>query len=272
MKEPATRKPSGQFGGVTDSFERIAAEIGIVAICGVIVALLGFTPAPSAPLGFQMAIGIGGFLAGWSVMRVLAVVGSAAARVLGVAETWGYLFAIPVGSVIITWAGLWIAGGADLALGSMFARTWPIALLVGLAFFLLFYAVYRRREARQLAECDEQRDENAGDAHASDLSCTVLHARLPTGFPRIIALSAEDHYVRVVGDGREELLLISMSEASALMPPDAGLLVHRSWWVARSSVANVVRSGRDIRIDLENGLQVPVARGRQALLKEVGVL
>ena len=100
----------------------------------------------------------------------------------------------------------------------------------------------------------------------------MLHARLPTGFPRIIALSAEDHYVRVVGDGREELLLISMSEASALMPPDAGLLVHRSWWVARSSVANVVRSGRDIRIDLENGLQVPVARGRQALLKEVGVL
>ncbi|MEX0341720.1 MAG: LytTR family DNA-binding domain-containing protein [Erythrobacter sp.] len=272
MDEPSEQEPDRHPSGGVDSLERIAAEIGIVAVCGVIAALLGFTPTPSAPLGFQMAIGIGGFLAGWSVMRVLAAVGSASARVLGANDIWGYLVAIPVGSALITWTGLWIDGGADLALGSTFARTWPSALLVGLAFFLLFYFVYRRMEDRHLAGFEAQGGKSAAEAREPDLFRTPLHARLPLGFPRIIALSAEDHYVRVIGDGREELVLISMSEATALMPPDTGLLVHRSWWVARSSVVDVVKSGRDSRIDLENGLQVPVARGRQALLKEEGVL
>ncbi len=80
------------------------AEVGIVALGGVFLALIGFPPASEASLGMQMAFGIGGCLAGWAVMRGLALIGAASARMLGLDELWGYAFAIPVGSVVITWA------------------------------------------------------------------------------------------------------------------------------------------------------------------------
>ena len=73
------------------------AEVGIVALGGVFLALIGFPPASEASLGMQMAFGIGGCLAGWAVMRGLSLIGAASARMLGLDDVWGYAFAIPVG-------------------------------------------------------------------------------------------------------------------------------------------------------------------------------
>ena len=51
-----------------------------------------------------------------------------------------------------------------------------------------------------------------------------------------------------------------------------GLRVHRSWWVARSAVRQVLRNGRNVRIRLEGGLEAPVARDRIAELENAGWL
>ena len=85
-------------------------------------------------------------------------------------------------------------------------------------------------------------------------------------------MTAEDHYVKVIGDGRSEMVLMSLSEAAELVPPGAGLRVHRSWWVAQSAIAGSEKSGRDTKIVLETGLRVPVARGRGAQLKDAGLI
>jgi len=68
------------------------------------------------------------------------------------------------------------------------------------------------------------------------------------------------------------MVLMSLSEAAELVPPDAGLRVHRSWWVAQSAIAGSEKSGRDTKIVLETGLRVPVARGRAAQLKDAGLI
>ena len=205
--------------------ERMLAEVGIVAVCGVLLALIGFSPALEAPLGTQMAIGIGGCLGGWAIMRGLAVIGTASARMLGWDDLWGYAFAIPVGSALITWAALWLTGGTGDAFGPAFAFAWPLSMLIAVGFFALFFLVYRRDERRAESEMSAQSGDSAGDG-APGLYETAMHDRLPKGFPRIIAMTAEDHYVKVIGDGRSEMVLMSLSD-----PPILSCSPNMSSWV-----------------------------------------
>ncbi|MBD3762204.1 LytTR family DNA-binding domain-containing protein, partial [Rhizorhabdus sp.] len=51
-----------------------------------------------------------------------------------------------------------------------------------------------------------------------------------------------------------------------------GMQVHRSWWVARDAVRRWHRDGRAFTLELVNGLQVPVARNRVAILRAEGWL
>jgi len=44
--------------------------------------------------------------------------------------------------------------------------------------------------------------------------------------------------------------------------------VHRSWWVARGAVEDVLREGRNLRLGLARGIEAPVARAKIAELKD----
>ncbi len=88
-----------------------------------------------------------------------------------------------------------------------------------------------------------------------------LRARLSRGFAgEILALESEDHYVRVHGPTRSELLLIRLREAILEMDGIAGEQTHRSWWVASSAIAEC----------LTNGLKVPVTRDSIQRLQRSG--
>lgn len=78
-------------------------------------------------------------------------------------------------------------------------------------------------------------------------------------------LAAEQHYVSVgTQDGKSVLLRGNMSDAVAVLPPDLGVQVHRSHWVARAAISTVKRSSKGWRVVLLNGIDVPVARPRQS--------
>ncbi len=102
-----------------------------------------------------------------------------------------------------------------------------------------------------------------------------LVTRLPAGLGReVIALQMEDHYVRVHTAKGSGLVLIPLRQAveelGAAGP--GGLKVHRSWWVARQAVAGFGRDGRNLRLRLINGLEVPVARTSVAEVRAAGWL
>jgi DNA-binding LytR/AlgR family response regulator len=87
--------------------------------------------------------------------------------------------------------------------------------------------------------------------------------RLPPGFgERIRCLEMEDHYVRVHGEHRSDLLLMRMADAIRETAPLPGLQVHRSWWVSLDAVAAQERDGRRTMLLLDNGKRVPVAASR----------
>lgn len=250
-------------------FERLLAEAGIIAFCGCIVAVLGLFTPPGMPLGARLAYWIFGLLAAWAFVQLLANVGGAVAKLIGLAPQWGYALTIPLATVGITWAVLYSTGGSELALSDAFARVWPAAMLIGAGFFTLFFALYARAGfASENAETETLVDQST----PPDSSHTALHDRLPPGFPEIIALSVEDHYTRVHASERSEMVLMPLSEAIGLMPADAGRQVHRSWWVARSATQSQKREGRDIKLTLVNGLEVPVSRAQTKALRKEGWL
>jgi hypothetical protein len=87
---------------------------------------------------------------------------------------------------------------------------------------------------------------------------------------RLIAIEAEDHYLRIHTDAGSDLVLMRMVDACALLPESAGARVHRSWWAARGAVEALVRREGKAELTLRGGLAVPVSRAMQATLREQG--
>ncbi|SDD13611.1 transcriptional regulator, LytTR family [Sphingomonas sp. YR710] len=87
-----------------------------------------------------------------------------------------------------------------------------------------------------------------------------------------LCLQMEDHHVRVHLQGRSFLHFAVMREVVSGLDPERGLQVHRSWWVARRAVQGWYRDDRSVTLILINGLRVPVARNRIAMIRAQGWL
>jgi hypothetical protein len=88
----------------------------------------------------------------------------------------------------------------------------------------------------------------------------------------LLALSAEDHYVRVHTDRGDALCLMRLSDAIRETGDIPGLQVHRSHWVARQAIAATRRNGDKAVIRLTDGTELPVSRRYVPILKEAGLL
>ncbi len=108
-------------------------------------------------------------------------------------------------------------------------------------------------------------------AGSSSTRAAPLRQRLPAEVAEqpILALCAQDHYVQVQLASGNHLVHARFSDAVAMLADEEeGLTVHRSWWVARSAVARVERSGRRMHIVLQTGQEVPVSRSGAARVRE----
>lgn len=93
-------------------------------------------------------------------------------------------------------------------------------------------------------------------------------ARIPAHLGgQLLALQAEDHYLRVITTQGSDLILMRMADALRELEGEPGLQVHRSWWVAHRSVCAVKRDAGKTVLELSNGLQVPVSRTYQAAVR-----
>lgn len=89
----------------------------------------------------------------------------------------------------------------------------------------------------------------------------ALLDRLPARLgAEIVALESEDHYVRVHTRLGSTLVHMRLSEAIAMLDPALGAQAHRRWWVATAAIAAAEQAGGQLRLQLVNGLSVPVGR------------
>jgi membrane protein implicated in regulation of membrane protease activity len=86
----------------------------------------------------------------------------------------------------------------------------------------------------------------------------------------LIAIEAEDHYVRVHTSGGSELIPMRFADAVQELAQAYGYRLHRSWWVSAEAIEAVrwTRGGGEAR--LTGGLVAPVSRTYGAALKAAG--
>jgi hypothetical protein len=89
----------------------------------------------------------------------------------------------------------------------------------------------------------------------------------------IIALEAEDHYLRVhFAGGTSTLILMRLSDAISELPADKGAQTHRSWWVAKAAVEGVSKGDGRATLALAGSIEAPVSRSYYKVLGDAGWL
>ncbi len=80
---------------------------------------------------------------------------------------------------------------------------------------------------------------------------------------KLLALEAQQHYIMVHTSQGCELIHYRFGSAVKELEARDGALVHRSYWVARSGIKDIVCKGRKTTALLSSGAQIPISRSRK---------
>lgn len=76
----------------------------------------------------------------------------------------------------------------------------------------------------------------------------------------IVYLKSELHYLLVVGTKGKDLILYNLRDAIDDIPCHIGAQAHRSFWVNYAYITKVIKQGRQAKIVMSNGVEIPVSR------------
>jgi hypothetical protein len=238
---------------------RATAEAALLAAAGVFMALLGPFGSSRNTLGerfvYWLILILGGGVIGIAIDELLG-------RRLG-----GFWRRLAIDSVLMTPAVTLLVLVVSHV---MFGSSMPGQGLGGLAFqvFVVCVAVMALRQLAWRAGAVVVISTPDGDPDPSCAFRQRLSARRREA--RLLAVEAEDHYLRVHTDGGEELITLRFADALEELAATPGFRTHRSWWVAASALEAVRwRRGRG-EARLSSGLVVPISRGQSAALKHAG--
>lgn len=254
------------WGEVIGGPKAWARELGLAAFVGLALAFIGPFGSYTRPLEVRLlasvSYGVAGSVVFWPTLRAALMLGRRAglpeplAAVLGLAAA-----SVPVTGVVLLLRPLVAPGGSGVASASLYFAVLALALPLGLAVLFVGRWAEPRREAAAVAEV-------AAEAPAARvLSRVPLKAR-----GELLALQAEDHYVRIHTSAGDALVLMRLADAVAEADGIEGLRVHRSWWVARAAVRDARAEGRRATLTLSNGVSAPVTREVVPEIRRLGWL
>lgn len=258
------------------SFKWIAVELLIMALIGLVFGFLGPFGTYAMPVALRLAYWVGFIIVGYAIFRPVSITAGWLREIIGIPVWIAELLATAVAALPLTFLiGFAIAGMRfdPLFFGSGFPMLYFQCAAIGFGIFFFMRMLFGPDEPQDGADKYEQPgpEKVAPAAPPAETLRTKLHDRLPPGFPEpIIAVGVEDHYVRVHASDRTEMLLLRLSDAIGEMEPQQGMQVHRSWWVARDAIVTAKRDGRNLRLSLSGGLEVPVSRAYVTKLKQTG--
>ena len=147
------------------------------------------------------------------------------------------------------------------------------ATLGTLLWMMLCYEWWKARLTRGHVPAVGVSEGEPGDADANGAGSTSAEARLVRRLPlgkrgRLLALSAEQHYVRIYTDAGSDLVLMAFSEAIDPLPPSSGMRIHRSHWVSSEAVRAIKANGSSLVVELANGTELPVSRSFSGAVRE----
>jgi len=249
----------------------LVLQLATALALGLFFAALGpFGTYADLTVGMRYAYWVGLVLVGYLDILVAAHAIAAFAPRLGTGWSLAWITftsALPT-SLAVAWVESLVRLSHPVPL-SVFPRVYGSVAVVQLA-MLLFLTRFRPPAETLLLR---RRRPEAQPAPVADTPApaNTFSRRIPSHLGgELLALGAEDHYLRVVTPLGSDLILMRLSDALGELGPDAGLQVHRSWWVAKDAVREVRRDGARTVLVLCNGLEVPVSRTYLAAVRAAG--
>lgn len=173
---------------------------------------------------------------------------------------WGFSSVVMTPGVCVL-----VAIASQQAFGPSPSRNYPNLVW---QVFLISAAIMAVRQLIEKAPAAAPSPEAEAEAAGDEAFRRRLSARHRAA--RLIAVEAEDHYLRVHTDVGSELVALRFSDALGELAGVAGFQVHRSWWAAADAIEGVRwKRGRG-ELKLAGGLTAPVSRTHAAGLKAAG--
>lgn len=234
---------------------RAVAELALMAAVGVFLAFLAPFDSGDRPLGFRMIYWLVLILGG-------GVIGIGFDITVGrrLQNFWARLLADCL--LMTPFVSLLVILVARL----MYGGHWSLANYGGLLFqvFIICVLVMALRQlAWRAAEPASDPTAAPSDAFRQRLSARRREAKL-------LAVEAEDHYLRVHTDAGDELITARFGDALEELAGWPGYRTHRSWWVAACAIEGVKWSRGRGELRLTTGMVVPVSRSQAPALKTAG--
>jgi len=253
--------------------KRLTIELLAMVMLGLLIGLLGPFGTFDNPPAVRMLSWVIWLVAGYLFFRPTGIVADWLCEAAGLPRFAGRLIAIIVASVPVTLIVMMMVGRASFTDALRSPAFWTMYLyicVISAVASIAMAALFGRRAPEEPPAVAETPPEPAAETASPAEAAPTLP--LPPGFGPVRALRGEDHYVRVIGDGREELILMRMRDAIDRLGTADGLRVHRSWWIAKDAVASIRREGRTATIILTSGHEAAVARDMMPQLRAAGWL
>ena len=256
---------AGPFRQHTTGFVMAALAAVVMAVTGA----LGTGEAPFAvSLGFWLICMLGGAFIGAGASAMFKAWGGLARSPWAEVAAISVLMALPQTLIVIAARSMVFDLRAPTNLG--------IAIMFGFVLFIcvvmvaLDYVLHKDERAAKLAPVVSV----AASVEPATDPADRFRERLPHGLraARLLALEAEDHYLRVHTDSGTGLILMRMADAVSELAGLEGAQTHRSWWVARGAVVAAKRSDGRAVLTMEGGQEVPVSRSYYKAINEAGWL
>lgn len=259
-------------------FRRLAVEVFVIAVIGAVLALLGPFGSYAMPAMLRFGYWLGFILLGYMIIRPVQTVALWLAEETPIPRLIALFMAAGLASLPLTAiVGFAIADvtiDTDY-LGSAFPVLYLQILSIGLGILFLMQLLFADGDSDNQTVSDGSSPQTI---KFDDQRSNVSAPELPSFFgtmkanigSEILCLEMQDHYVNVHTSLGNELILMRLRDAIKELKDVDGLQVHRSWWVARSAVKKIVRDGRNIRLLLQNDIEVPVSRANVVRLKNSG--
>lgn len=250
--------------------KKIAIEIFMVVLIGLVMAFLGPFGTYAMPTGLRIAYWVVFGIIGYAMYRPLAYLAHGLRRIMPMPKWVAELLGCLVSAVPFTFLIAFMVAGMRWNMPVIMSHYGLLYLqcsALGFGNYILITLIFK--------QADPEIDDNSIDETSSP-SPSALHNHLPLGFPiQIDAMRSEDHYVHVYAHDNDgpisEMILMRLSDAIA-MHGGYGFQTHRSWWIARHAFDKHIRNGRKHIIVTHSGLDVPVSQPNLTKLRKAGII
>lgn len=85
----------------------------------------------------------------------------------------------------------------------------------------------------------------------------------------VLAIKAEQHYIKVYSPAKEYMVLYRFSDAVRELDETLGMQVHRSYWINTAAIQSVHARVKDFSVRIQSGQDIPVSTPYQGMVREL---